>query len=150
MSNEPFIQYGQSINECNGSASETDHAPSCHGQCNRQKLTDLEVDLKNEVTRWDRMQMLIQGVPKVHPPMPVNGIGVDILHLDLKLKAIIKLLSIDEDKLRTAVQEELLELLTTLREVHEAAVEAEESVLPPIFIPRPVIITNDDNGEIKH
>lgn len=134
-----FIQYGQEVNECNGSFDEKEHSPACLGKCKRKKLENIDVDLHNESVRWQQNEMRIAGVPK---SLDVPGIGVDILHTDIQLEALIELLGIDEKVLLNKFKEIFLKKLVEIRSMVEAEREA-----TPIVVPGQTILL--PNGQKK-
>jgi hypothetical protein len=148
---QTFIQYGQEGNACNHALKDDAHTDECDGTCGKEELYASEVDLHNEVVRWNRIPAKIQGIPDVLMGGPFEGIGVDILKLQFVVQAVVQtLIEMDadlEDVIAEHQRQAMVNQLTEMREEYERA-QAKDN----ITIARPSIIIpgKDGNGEIKH
>jgi hypothetical protein len=148
-----FVQHGAQVNQCSRSFDETEHTPECPGKCERLTLSDLEVDLHNEVEHWKQAGMALQGVPQMHPPLPMPGLGIDLLHNEVKLNAMISLvmeaLGISQEEIDNKIRQHMLDKLKTIRtkvegdQLLEGLLVPEKQIFIPTLHPKP-----DD--EIKH
>lgn len=67
------------------------HLPNCDGNCEKRFMTELEVMVWNEIEFCNRENMVMQGIlPFMGNSVP--GLPIDILDMNFKLVALIKLL----------------------------------------------------------
>lgn len=132
------------IFECSGTQI---HEPSCDGDCEVKSLSDLEIQINEEVRKWAEVGMTPLGSPPQLQQVP--GIPVDTLKTSIALAALTQLcydkLGIDQNELNRKFQEMYLERLVNIREANqEAVLEAKRragiaipgaDVMPQIIVP---------------
>lgn len=149
--NGTFIEYGQLANECNRHLDRNKHAEDCPGDCELVELYGSEVDLHNEVVRWNKHDWAIQGIPSSFIGLGPPGIGINLLQLDFVQTALIKFLVemdiINEDELNDKLRVVKTERLTKIREAQEKIMAREEAAAK-LVVPDKRII--GPNGEVLH
>lgn len=124
--------------ECSGTQT---HEFGCDGNCEVKILEPIEVEINNELKRWEALGMVPLGGLYQVPQVP--GVPVDSLKTSIALAALTEMcyeLGIDKDKLNNKYREMYLERLTSIRRANEDRMKQAQSGIavaqpPQIVVP---------------
>jgi hypothetical protein len=124
--------YGTRLNNCSDNKS---HKENCDGNCGQYQAAKGQVDLHNEIVKWEAAGVPIWGKPAViSQQIPIPGFDVEILVTDKVLDSLIHFLSekgiIDHDEFMEFHRHRFTNFLKQAREQWQVE-KAKASIIVP-------------------